>query len=148
MHSLRAHDVDRDWCIHQDVVALCAIPDRYGKLEPRHLRYVVAAAYAASLSEAVRVNLHTAQPSLSRQLREIEDELGVRLFERRPRGVVLTPSGQRFGEQCREILARLDEAVDDVRGTTLAIRVGWLTGLEPDVLLRVTQRAKSHAPKL
>jgi LysR family transcriptional regulator, hca operon transcriptional activator len=66
------------------------MPDRYGKLELRRLQYFVAVAKEGSVSEAARVRLHTAQPSLSRQLRELKNELGVQLFERRPRGIVLT----------------------------------------------------------
>ena len=122
------------------------MPDRYGKLELRHLRYFVAVAEEGSLSEAARTRLHTAQPSLSRQLRELEDVVGVRLFERRPRGIVLTQSGMRFLEHSREILARIDEAVNDARGVRTVLRVGSLPGLEPEVLPRVTQLAQAHAP--
>jgi LysR family hca operon transcriptional activator len=124
------------------------MPDRYGKLELRHLRYFVAVAEEGSFSEAARVRLHTAQPSLSRQLRELEHELGVQLFERRPRGIALTPSGQRFLEHCRDILARFDEAVADTRGTRTVLRLGCLAGLEPDILPRVTQLAKPHTPEV
>jgi DNA-binding transcriptional LysR family regulator len=76
-------------------------------LELRHLRYFVAVAEEGSLSEAARTRLHTAQPSLSRQLRELEDEVGVQLFVRRPRGIVLTQAGIRLLEHSREILARI-----------------------------------------
>ncbi len=120
--------------------------DRYGKLELRHLRYFVAVAEEGSLSAAARVRLHTAQPSLSRQLHELELELGVQLFERRPRGIVLTPSGERFLEHCRDILARLDQAVNDARGARAILRLGCLAGLEPDILPRVKQLAKPYAP--
>ena len=115
-------------------------------MELRHLRYFVAVAEEGSLSEAARTRLHTAQPSLSRQLRELEDEVGVQLFERRPRGIVLTQSGMRFLEHSREILARIDEAVNDARGVRTVLRVGSLPGLEPEVLPRVTQLAQAHAP--
>jgi LysR family hca operon transcriptional activator len=122
------------------------MPDRYGKLELRHLRYFVAVAEEGSLSEAARTRLHTAQPSLSRQLRELEDEVGVQLFERRPRGIVLTQPGMRFLEHSRDILARIDEAVNDTRGVRTVLRVGSLPGLEPEILPRVTQLAQAHAP--
>ena len=52
-------------------------------MELRHLRYFVAAAEAGSLTVAAE-RLHTAQPSLSRQLRDLEHEVGVQLFTRRP----------------------------------------------------------------
>jgi LysR family hca operon transcriptional activator len=122
------------------------MPDRYGKLELRHLRYFVAVAEEGSISEAARTRLHTAQPSLGRQLRELEGEVGVQLLERRPRGIVLTQSGMRFLEHCREILAHIDEAVNDTRGARTVLRVGSLPGLEPEVLPRLTQLAQTHAP--
>ena len=115
-------------------------------MEFRHLRYFVAVAEEGSLSEAARTLLHTAQPSLSRQLRELEDEVGVQLFERRPRGIVLTQAGIRLLEHSREILARIDEAVNDTRGVGTVLRVGSLPGLEPEILPRVTQLARAHAP--
>src|SRR5258708_22186903 len=105
------------------------MPDRYGKLELRHLRYFVAVAEEGSLSEAARTRLHTAQPSLSRQLRDLEDEVGVQLLERGPRGIVLTQSRMRFLEHSREILARIDEAVNDTRGPRPALRGGAVPGL-------------------
>ncbi len=71
---------------------------------------------------------------------------GVQLFERRPRGVALTSSGQRFLEHCRDILARVEEAVNDTRGMRKILRLGCLAGLEPDILPRVTQLAKPRAP--
>jgi LysR family hca operon transcriptional activator len=120
--------------------------DRFGRLALRHLRYFVAVAEEGSLSEAARTRLHTAQPSLSRQLRELENEVGVQLFERRPRGIVLTQSGVRFLEHSREILARIDEAVNNTRGVRTVLRVGSLPGLEPEILPRVTQLAQAHAP--
>jgi LysR family transcriptional regulator, hca operon transcriptional activator len=115
-------------------------------MELRHLRYFVAVAEEGNLSEAARTRLHTAQPSLSRQLRQLEDEVGVQLFVRRPRGIVLTQSGVRFLEYGREILARIDEAVKDARGVRTVLRVGSLPGLEHEVLPRVTRLAQAHAP--
>lgn len=115
-------------------------------MELRHLRYFVAVAEEGSLSEAARTRLHTAQSSLSRQLRDLENEVGVQLLERRSRGIVLTQSGMRFLEHSREILARIDEAVNDTRGVRTVLRVGSLPGLEPEVLPRVTELAQAHAP--
>jgi LysR family hca operon transcriptional activator len=59
-------------------------------LELRHLRYFVAVAEAGSLSEAAAHRLHTSQPSLSRQIRDLEYEIGARLLDRGARGVELT----------------------------------------------------------
>ncbi len=99
------------------------MPTRYGNLELRHLRYFVAVAEEGSISVAARDRLHTAQPSLSRQIRELEDELGVQLFERRPRGLVLTQAGSRFLTHCRDILARIEDAIEDTQGMRPQLRV-------------------------
>jgi LysR family transcriptional regulator, hca operon transcriptional activator len=63
-------------------------------MELRHLRYFIAVAEEGSLSNAAERRLHTAQPSLSRQIRDLEIELGVKLLERRARGIALTAAGK------------------------------------------------------
>jgi len=61
-------------------------------MELRHLRYFVAVAEAGSLTVAAERKLHTSQPSLSRQIRDLEDEVGAQLRTRGARGVELTPA--------------------------------------------------------
>ena len=65
-------------------------------MELRHIRYFVAVAEAGSLTAAAAQNLHTSQPSLSRQIRDLEDEVGTPLLTRRARGIELTPAGRAF----------------------------------------------------
>src|SRR5258708_34480418 len=65
-------------------------------MELRHLRYFVAVADAGNLTVAAQRMLHTSQPSLSRQIRDLEDEVGTPLLTRRARGVDLTPAGRGF----------------------------------------------------
>ena len=65
-------------------------------MELRHLRYFVAVADAGSLTLAAEQRLHTAQPSLSRQIRDLEYEVGAELLKRSARGVELTAAGQAF----------------------------------------------------
>src|SRR5258708_40193239 len=65
-------------------------------MELRHLRYFVAVAEAGSLTVAAEQRLHTSQPSLSRQIRDLESELGAQLLTRRARGIELTPAGRAF----------------------------------------------------
>ena len=65
-------------------------------MELRHLRYFVAVAETESLSLAAKVKLHTSQPSLSRQIRDLEEEIGARLLTRGARGIELTPAGRVF----------------------------------------------------
>jgi DNA-binding transcriptional LysR family regulator len=83
-------------------------------MELRHLRYFVAVAEAANFTKA-SARLRVAQPALSRQVRDLEEEIGVDLMRRGPRGVVLTAEGKLFAEEARALLARADESIDKVR---------------------------------
>lgn len=103
-------------------------------MELRHLRYFLAVADEGSVSGAARTRLHTAQPSLSRQLKDLERELGVELFDRRVRGVVLTRPGKLFLGHVRQVLKQLDDAVSIVRDAPMVVRVGIIPGLETFVL--------------
>ncbi|HWK49383.1 MAG TPA: LysR family transcriptional regulator, partial [Steroidobacter sp.] len=78
-------------------------------MELRQLRYFIAVAEAGSFSRAAEL-LHVSQPPLSVQIKALEDEIGVRLLERTPRGVSLTVAGAAFFEEVRGALARLEHA--------------------------------------
>jgi DNA-binding transcriptional LysR family regulator len=83
-------------------------------MELRHLRYFVAVAEALNFTKA-SARLRVAQPALSRQMTDLEDELGVDLMKRSPRGVTLTAEGKLFLDEARELLKRVDESVEKVR---------------------------------
>jgi DNA-binding transcriptional LysR family regulator len=83
-------------------------------MELRHLRYFVAVAEALNFSKA-SARLRVAQPALSRQMTDLEDEMGVDLMKRSPRGVTLTAEGKLFLDEVRELLKRADESVEKVR---------------------------------
>jgi len=83
-------------------------------MELRHLRYFVAVAEALNFTKA-SARLRVAQPALSRQMTDLEDEIGVDLMKRSPRGVTLTPEGKLFLDEVRELLKRADESVEKVR---------------------------------
>jgi LysR family transcriptional regulator, benzoate and cis,cis-muconate-responsive activator of ben and cat genes len=84
-------------------------------VELRHLRYFVAVAEMENVSRAAMQRLHVSQPSLSRQIRDLEDEMGVRLLERTAKSVKLTEAGRAFLDEARAILRQTDDAVGKVR---------------------------------
>ena len=84
-------------------------------MELRHLRYFVAVAEMENVSRAATQRLYVSQPSLSRQIRDLEEELGVQLLERRAKSVCLTDAGRAFLEKARAILKDTDDAVATVR---------------------------------
>src|SRR5262249_3470459 len=84
-------------------------------MELRHLRYFVAVAETDNVSYAATQSLHVAQPSLSRQIRDHEEELGVPLFKRTAKSLRLTDAGRAFLDEARSILRQTDDAVVKVR---------------------------------
>jgi LysR family transcriptional regulator, hca operon transcriptional activator len=103
-------------------------------MELRHLRYFVAVAEAGSLTVAAQQKLHTSQPSLSRQIRDLESELGVQLLARRARGIELTPAGRTFLDHARLVLSQVDAASEAARRVAHPSKpcftIGFLTGHE------------------
>ena len=101
-------------------------------MELRHLRYFVAVAEELHFTRAAE-RLHMAQPPLSQQIRALEDELGVNLFERHRRSVKLTAAGERFLQRARQLLdgARLaaDEARRAARGEIGELNIGFTSSL-------------------
>ena len=104
------------------------------QLELRHLRYFVAVSDARSLTVAAKTKLHTTQPSLSRQIRDLEEEIGAQLLTRGARGVDLTPAGLTFLEYARAVLSQADAAIEAARRVAHPVRpcfaMGFLTGHE------------------
>jgi LysR family transcriptional regulator, hca operon transcriptional activator len=98
------------------------------QMELRHLRYFIAVAEEGSFSNAAERRLHTAQPSLSRQIRDLELEVGVKLLERKARGVGLTAAGQVFLDHARLVLMQLDTAGEAARRAEQPERPGFVVG--------------------
>src|ERR1700744_2626147 len=103
-------------------------------MELRHLRYFIAVAEGGSLLSAARW-LSTSQPALSRQIRDLEAEVGVPLLERQPRGVTLTAAGKVFLDYARRALVEVEAAPQAARQIGQAdgpvFRLGFLAGCEP-----------------
>lgn len=83
-------------------------------MELRHLRYFLAVGEALNFTKAA-ARLRVAQPALSRQIQDLEDEIGVDLLHRSSRGVTLTAEGKLFLEEVRELLKHADESIERVR---------------------------------
>ena len=117
-------------------------------MELRHLRYFVAVAEAGSVTLAAQKRLHTAQPSLSRQIRALEEEVGVPLMTRGVRGMVLTAAGQAFLEHAKLILAQTHVATEAARRAASppkpSLAVGVLVGHETDWLPRSTNLLRNE----
>src|SRR5262245_31032873 len=94
-------------------------------MELRHLRYFVAVAEEGSLTSAAGRRLHTAQPSVSRQIRDLELEIGVKLLERKARGIALTPAVRVFLDHARLALMQIEVACEAARGTEQPQKPPW-----------------------
>jgi LysR family hca operon transcriptional activator len=110
-------------------------------VELRHLRYFVAVAQEGSLTTAAERRLHTSQPSLSRQIRDLEYEVGTELLSRSVHGVELTAAGKAFFDHARLALMQVDAAVEAARKAALPAKktfaVGFQTGHEMNWLPRL-----------
>jgi DNA-binding transcriptional LysR family regulator len=97
-------------------------------MELRHLRYFRAVGREQHFGRAAKI-LHVAQPALTRQIRHLEEELGVALFERKPRGVQLSAAGRMFLNESEAILAHVERSVEKARsyasGHFGTVRVGF-----------------------
>lgn len=107
-------------------------------MDLRHLRYFIAVAEEGSLTMAAERRLHVAQPSLSRQIRDLEQAVGASLFRRSTQGVRLTAAGEAFLPQARAVLAQMEAAMAAARRAAEPERerlmLGFLTGQEMDWL--------------
>jgi LysR family hca operon transcriptional activator len=100
------------------------------QVELRHLRYFIAVAETGSLTEAAEQRLYTSQPSLSRQIRDLESHVGVQLFSRSVRGVELTLAGKAFLDHARLALLQVDAAVETARRAAQPERTSFAIGFQ------------------
>jgi len=117
-------------------------------VELRHIRYFLAVAEYLNFSKAAQ-ELHIAQPPLSRQIRQLEDDLGVALFVRSKRRVVLTKAGRVFRDEARKLVVQAGHATEAARhaqkGESGFVRVGIASGLG-GVVSRVVGDHCRHYP--
>ena len=111
-------------------------------MELRHLRYFIAVAEEGSLTVAAKQRLHTAQPSLSRQIRDLEYEVGAQLMIRSVHGIELTSAGKAFFDHAKLALVQVDAAVEAARRGAQpgkdTFAIGFQTGHEINWLPRAT----------
>jgi LysR family transcriptional regulator, hca operon transcriptional activator len=121
-------------------------------MELRHLRYFIAVAEEGSLTLAAGKRLHTAQPSLSRQIRDLEYEVGAALMSRSVRGVELTAAGRVFLDHARLALIQVDAAVEGARRAAEPLKpaftLGFLTGTEIDWLPKAMRLLHDQLPNM
>src|SRR6267378_660846 len=139
------------WVFAKDFISGWAcLKDMEGKMELRHLRYFIAVAEEGSLTLAAEKRLHTAQPSLSRQIRDLEYEVGVQLMIRSVHGIELTPAGWAFLDHARLALTQAEAATEAARRAAQPPRtlfaIGFLTGYEMDWLPAVMEILRAKLP--
>jgi len=120
-------------------------------MELRHLRFFVAVAEEGSLTTAA-ARLHTAQPSLSRQMRDLEYEVGAPLMTRSARGIALTAAGRSFLDHARLALAQVEAAGVAARRASQSAKasfaLGFLTGQEMDWLPEAMRILRDDLPSI
>src|SRR6202140_1099021 len=122
------------------------------EMELRHLRYFVAVAEAGSLTVAAERKLHTSQPSLSRQIRDLEVEVGAQLLTRGARGIELTPAGRVFLDHARLVLSQIEAAAEAARRVANPAKpcftMGFLTGHELTWMPEALQILRDELPNI
>ena len=120
-------------------------------MELRHLRYFLAVGELLNFTEAA-ARLRVAQPALSRQVRDLENEMGVDLLRRSPRGVTLTAEGKLFLQEVRELLKRVDESVEKTRalarGEYGELHVGYVSVPTAEILPRALEGFRKTVPRV
>src|SRR5258708_5668922 len=114
-------------------------------MELRHLRYFAAVAAHGNFSRAAK-QLNLTQPALSRQVKSLEDEIGIALIVRGQNTISLTSAGEAFYEEAKGILARVDVAVRRIKTRRKGekLRMGYVHSLTAGIMPRVVERFRSH----
>jgi LysR family hca operon transcriptional activator len=118
-------------------------------MELRHLRYFAAVAAHGSFNRASQI-LHLTQPALSRQVKDLEEEIGVPLLVRGTNSVTLTAIGESFYEDARDLLARADKAIQRARGerSTEIVRVGYMPTSGHGIMAIALKKFQAARPRV
>ena len=133
------------------LVSICRLGILRPAVELRHLRYFVAVAEMENVSRAA-LKLHVSQPALSRQIRDLEDEIGFSLLERTAKSVRLTDAGRAFLDNARALLQSADEAVTEARAVANAepteLHVGYSPTPVAEILPKILQAFQRKMPNV
>src|SRR5882757_8087006 len=133
------------------LVSICRLGILGPAVELRHLRYFVAVAEMENVSRAA-LKLHVSQPALSRQIRDLEDEIGFSLLERTAKSVRLTEAGRSFLDNARALLQNADEAVTKARAVASAepteLHVGYSPTPTAEILPKTLRGFQRAMPKV
>src|SRR5258707_8429460 len=120
-------------------------------IETRQIRYFVALAEHLHFGKAA-LALNVAQPALSQQIRQLEDELGTPLFERNTRRVTLLPAGNHFLARAQAILHELSLALEEARdanvGQSGTVRIGFVSTAAPRLIPELLHRLRRKYPRI
>jgi DNA-binding transcriptional LysR family regulator len=120
-------------------------------MELRHFRYFVAVAEAENVSRAA-LKLHVSQPGLSRQIRDLEDEISFQLFERSAKSLRLTEAGKVFLAEARAVLQHAEDAVEKARaavgGARGEINIGYAPSLTVQILPQALRKFQEQFPNV
>ena len=120
-------------------------------MELRHLRYFIAVAEAENVTRAAQ-RLHVSQPPLSRQIHDLEEELGVSLFDRTGKSLQLNAAGKVFLVEARAVLDRADEAMQTIRALAdhheQSVDVGYAPSLSVQILPQILRRFEQAQPQV
>ncbi|MDB6169624.1 MAG: hypothetical protein JWM88_2488 [Verrucomicrobia bacterium] len=118
-------------------------------MELRHLRYFAAVAAHGSFNRAAQM-LHLTQPALSRQVKDLEEEIGVPLLVRGTNSITLTPTGESFYEDARDLIARADKAIQRARGERggEVVRVGYVSAAVTGIIPPALEKFQAARPRV
>lgn len=120
-------------------------------MELRQLHYFIAVAEELNFTNAAQ-KLHIAQQPVSIQIKKLEDEIGVKLFDRTTRQVILTPAGNIFLEEVRQMFRHLDKAIEGAKisgkGNRIKINLGYESATTCRILPTYIKRIHNKLPKI
>ena len=117
-------------------------------MELRHIRYFIAVAEEENVSRAA-LKVHVSQPALSRQVRDLEEELGFRLLDRGAKSVRLTEAGRVFLEEARALIERVREGVAKARAAAVGkgeLQLGYAPSPTVEILPRALRAFQAQLP--